>query len=235
MCGRFAEFNTREHYLDFLRSDVAFSGALDGEPIGRYNVAPGSRVLLLNQRDDTLHLDPVIWGYQPAWAKEAGRPPLINARLETAAASRMFKPLWHHGRALVMADGWYEWKKDPDHTKVKHPYFIYHKNKKPIYLAAIGRFHPDALDAPEDDGFVIVTAASDKGLVDIHDRRPLIMTRKASLEWISPDTTSGRAEELAHDCAMPVGEFAFHPVSKTVGNIHNNNSSLIAKIDNSHL
>ncbi|HGM5284998.1 hypothetical protein [Serratia liquefaciens] len=23
----------------------------------------------------------------------------------------MFKPLWDHGSALVMADGWYEWKK----------------------------------------------------------------------------------------------------------------------------
>ena len=232
MCGRFAQFETREEYLEFLNAGVEFTGALDGEPISRYNVAHGTRVLLLNQRDDQLHLDPVHWGYQPAWAKESGRPSLINSRVETAATGRMFKPLWNNGRALVMADGWYEWKKDPDNSKIKQPYFIYHKNKKPIYFAAISRFHPDALDTPEDDGFVIVTAASDKGLVDIHDRRPLVMTQEASLEWISPDTTPERAEELAHDYAIGADEFAFYPVGRAVGNIHNDNESLIKNIDN---
>ncbi len=232
MCGRFAQIETREQYLESLKPDVEFVGALDGKPIGRYNVAPGTRVLLLNQRDDKLHLDPVLWGYQPSWAKEAGRPPLINARVETAATGRMFKPLWNTGRALVMADGWYEWKKSPDDAKIKQPYFIYHESKEPIFFAAISRFHHDALDAPEDDGFVIVTAASDKGLVDIHDRRPLVMTREASLEWLSPETTPERAEELAHDSAIPDYEFSFHPVSKSVGNIHNDNKSLIDKINN---
>ncbi|WP_413728720.1 SOS response-associated peptidase family protein [Sodalis sp. RH19] len=232
MCGRFAQIDTREKYLESLRPDVEFVGGLDGEPVGRYNVSPGTRVLLLNQREDKLHLDPVLWGYQPAWAKEAGRPPLINARVETAASGRMFKPLWTSGRALVMADGWYEWKKDPDNAKIKQPYFIYHENKEPIFFAAISRFHPDALDAPEDDGFVIVTAASDKGLVDIHDRRPLVMTREASLEWLSPDTTPERAEELAKDFVIPADEFTFHPVGKAVGNIHNDNAGIIERIDN---
>ncbi len=184
-----------------------------------------------DQRDYKLHLDPIMWGYQPAWTKEAGRPPLINARTETAATGRMFKPLWNSGRALVMADGWYEWKKDPDDAKIKQPYFIYHESKEPIFLAAISRFHPDALDAPEDDGLVIVTAASDKGLINIHDRRPLVMTREASLERLSPETTPKRAEELAYDFAIPAYDFAFHHADKTVGNSHNNNESIIKHID----
>ncbi|PXL20214.1 hypothetical protein DMS26_27750 [Klebsiella variicola] len=33
---------------------------------------------------------------------------MINARVETAASSRMFKPLWLHGRAICFADGWFE-------------------------------------------------------------------------------------------------------------------------------
>ncbi len=37
--------------------------AYDPEPIGRYNVAPGTKVLLLSERDEQLHLDPVFWGY----------------------------------------------------------------------------------------------------------------------------------------------------------------------------
>lgn len=53
-------------------------------------------------------LDPVFWGYAPGWWD---KPPLINARVETAATSRMFKPLWQHGRVICFADGWFEWKK----------------------------------------------------------------------------------------------------------------------------
>ncbi|RRE44160.1 hypothetical protein EAO28_02410 [Klebsiella pneumoniae] len=64
--------------------------------------------MLLSERDEQLHLDPVHWGYAPGWWD---KPPLINARVETADASRMFKPLWQHGRAICFADGWFEWKK----------------------------------------------------------------------------------------------------------------------------
>lgn len=48
--------------------------------------------------------------------------PLIYARSETAATSRMFKPLWQHGCAICLADGWYEWKKEGDK---KQPCFIH--------------------------------------------------------------------------------------------------------------
>jgi putative SOS response-associated peptidase YedK len=69
-------------------------------------VSPGTKVLLLNERDGDLKFDPVYWGYGPEWWD---KPPLINARSETAATGRMFKPLWEHGRAIVPASGWFEW------------------------------------------------------------------------------------------------------------------------------
>ncbi len=108
MCGRFAQAQTREEYLAYLAEEAERDIAYDPEPIGRYNVAPGTKVLLLSERDEQLHLDPVHWGYAPGWWD---KPPLINARVETAATSRMFKPLWQHGRAICFADGWFEWKK----------------------------------------------------------------------------------------------------------------------------
>lgn len=91
MCGRFAQSQTREDYLALLAEDIERDIPYDPEPIGRYNVAPGTKVLLLSERDEHLHLDPVFWGYAPGWWD---KPPLINARVETAATSRMFKPLW---------------------------------------------------------------------------------------------------------------------------------------------
>lgn len=111
MCGRFAQAQTREEYLAYLADEADRNIAYDPQPIGRYNVAPGTKVLLLSERDEQLHLDPVIWGYAPGWWDKA---PLINARVATAASSRMFKPLWQHGRAICFADRWFEWKKEGD-------------------------------------------------------------------------------------------------------------------------
>jgi putative SOS response-associated peptidase YedK len=62
VCGRFAQYEPRSHYIDVLSPDREFAGGIDDIPIGRYNVAPGTRVLLLNQRDDKIYLDSVNWG-----------------------------------------------------------------------------------------------------------------------------------------------------------------------------
>lgn len=124
MCGRFTEYNSREEYLAFLGEEAEWDIPYDPEPVGRYNVTPRTRVLLLSERRSQLHLDPVHWGYAPEWWN---KPALINARSETAAGSRMFRPLWEHGRAIVFADGWFEWKQQND---VKQPFFHLPKGRK---------------------------------------------------------------------------------------------------------
>lgn len=222
MCGRFTQYRSREAYLEAFNEKTERDIAYDPEPVGRYNVAPGTRVLLLNERDHRLHLDPVHWGYSPVWWH---KQPLINAKSETAATGKMFKPLWHSGRAIVMADGWYEWKRD---GQKKQPYFIYHHSGKPLFFAAIGKAPFNKED--ENEGFVIVTAASDRGLLDIHDRRPLVLEADAALAWLSEKTTPEQASEVVHDGAVPADEFAWHPVKKAVGNVRNQSPDLIDEI-----
>jgi len=222
MCGRFAQYSSRDEYFEALGvkpDEIIY----DPEPIGRFNVAPGTKVLLLNEREDELHLDPVYWGYGPEWWN---KQPLINARCETAASGRMFKPLWEHGRAIVPADGWFEWKKE---GSKKQPYFIHHKNDQPLFFASIGKA-PFGNDHGH-EGFVIVTAASNKGMVDIHDRRPLVLTADAVREWLSVETSPERAQEIAHDASVPEKDFSWHPVTKKVGNIHNQGSDLVDEIN----
>lgn len=129
-----------------------------------------------------------------------------------------------------MTDGWYEWKNDKEDAKVKQPYFIYHKSKQPIFFAAIGRYHPDEAVPPDDDGFVIVTAASDNGLLDFHDRRPVVLPPSAAREWMDPETTPERAEELAQEAATSPDDLSWHPVGRSVGNNRNNNADLLKPI-----
>jgi putative SOS response-associated peptidase YedK len=40
---------------------------------------------------------------------------------------------------------------------------------------------------------LIVTAAADRGLVDIHDRRPLVLAPEAAREWMRQDVTGAEA------------------------------------------
>lgn len=223
MCGRFAQAQTREAYLAFLAEKAERDIPWDPEPIGRYNVAPGTKVLLLSERNEQLHLDPVHWGYAPGWWDKS---PLINARVETAATSRMFKPLWQHGRAICFADGWFEWKKVGGK---KQPYFIQRKDGQPIFMAAIGSTPFEHGDSAE--GFLLVTAAADRGLVDIHDRRPLVLTSEAAREWMRQDLTGAEAEEIARDGSVSADDFTWHAVSRAVGNLNNQGPALIEPVE----
>lgn len=223
MCGRFAQTQAREEYLTPFADEAERDIPFDPEPIGRYNVAPGTKVLLLSERDDRLALDAVHWGYAPGWWD---KPALINARVETAATSRMFKPLWLHGRAVCFADGWFEWKKEGDK---KQPYFIHRRDGQPILMAAIGSAPFERGD--ENEGFLIVTAAADKGLVDIHDRRPLVLTPEAAREWMRQDVSGKEAEEIAKDGAVPAEMFTWHPVTRAVGNIKNQGPEMIEPVE----
>lgn len=223
MCGRFAQYSSRDGY--FAAAGIKPDEILyDPEPFGRFNVAPGTKVLLLNERDNGLHFDPVFWGYGPEWWH---KQPLINARSEAASSSSMFKSLWNHGRAIVPADGWFEWQKDGDR---KQPYFIYHKDKLPLFFAAIGKAPFDKDYGQE--GFVIVTAESNQGMVDIHDRRPLVIKADAVREWLNIDTSSEDAVDIACNGSLSESEFTWHLVNRSIGNIRNQGENLVAKIDN---
>lgn len=215
MCGRFTQYNSREEYLSFPGKEAERNIPYDPEPVGRDNVAPGTQVLLLSERRSQLHLDPVHWGYAPEWWN---KPALINARSETAASSRMFRPLQERGRAIVFADGWFEWKQQ---NGVKQPFFIYRKDGNPLLLAAIGK-----PPFENQEGFLIVTAAADEGLLDIHDRRPLVYSPAAARKWLSENTTSKEAEDIAREGSLSAEDFTWHPVSRAAGNPRNQGREL---------
>lgn len=93
-------------------------------------------------------------------------------------------------------------------------------------MAAIGRTPFERGDHAE--GFLIVTAAADRGLVDIHDRRPLVLTPEAAREWMRQDVTGAEAAEIASDGAVSADDFTWHPVTRAVGNVKNQGPELLA-------
>ncbi|EPK3284943.1 SOS response-associated peptidase family protein [Serratia marcescens] len=224
MCGRFAQFHSRDEFIAALHLGTPVLTA--GDWRARYNVAPGTPVPLFHHHDEQLQLTPVDWGYAPAWWHAQGKPALINARVETAASSRMFAPLWKHGRALVPASGWYEWKKSPDNPRLKQPYFIYAADRSPLFFAALCTTDPE-----EAGSFVIITAASHDGLADIHDRRPLALPAAAARDWLDSRLAPPPGDMLADIYSLQAESFAWQPVSSDVGTVRNDSASLIVAID----
>ncbi|OAS27860.1 hypothetical protein AYO08_00185 [Pseudomonas putida] len=228
MCGRYSIYLAMDDYLRQLALDLVVINGYDHERINRYNVAPSTRVELIRPADGGLRVDRVKWGWAPFWAK-GKRPDPINARAETVMTGKFFKSLWPVGRALAPANGWFEWIPDPADPKRKQPYYITAANDELLFFAALAEVH-DGLEPDDRDGFVIITAAADQGMVDIHDRKPLVLNPELAKEWIDPTTTAERAEEIAQQGCRPATDFKWHPVSKLVGNVRNQRPELIEPV-----
>lgn len=95
-------------------------------------------------------------------------------------------------------------------------------------MAAIGSVPFERGD--EAEGFLIVTAAADQGLVDIHDRRPLVLVPEAAREWMRQDIGGKEAGEIATDGSVTADHFTWHPASRAVGNVKNQGSDLISPL-----
>ncbi|WP_431080117.1 SOS response-associated peptidase family protein [Pseudomonas thivervalensis] len=225
MCGRFVQYGGMAVFMEELGPQLPLFNGFDAVPINRYNIAPTTRVQILHTSNAGLHITPIRWGWSPFWAK-GKRPDPINARVETVTTGKFFKQLWPNGRALVPSEGWYEWVQDPSDPKKKQPYFIRLKTKKPMFYGALAQAQP-GLDDQDGDGFVIITAASDRGMVDIHDRRPLVLSPEQAREWLTLDLEPIRAEELAKECCRPAEDFEWYAVSKDVGSVRNQGAKLI--------
>ena len=228
MCGRFAQYRSRKDYLEMLGLD-SLAGGLSPESIERYNVAPQSSVVIVRMIERQVRFEQLKWGYAPFWAK-GKRPPAINARAETATTSRFFKPVWQSGRCIVPADGWFEWLKNPDDPKQKQPFFIHLKSGEPSFFAAIGQLPGEHdLEQREGDGFVIITTDSDAGMLDIHDRRPVVLSAEAAVNWLDPELDPNEARMIITDLAVPSEEFEWWKVDRAVGNVRNQGAHLIER------
>lgn len=77
---------------------------------------------------------------------------------------------------------------------------------------------------------MIITADAQGGMLDIHDRRPVVLPADLAREWIDPNTTSQRAEQIVQELGLQSEAFEWYQVSKAVGNVKNTGAALIGPL-----
>jgi putative SOS response-associated peptidase YedK len=178
MCGRFTLIADPEE----LQAAYELSASpTDLTP--RYNIAPGQHVAVVaNNAGRRLEL--FKWGLIPSWAKDPKIGyRMINARGETLADKPSFRTALKKRRCLILADGFYEWKKE---LKSKTPMYIQMKDRRPFAFAGLW----ETWKSPEGELIktcTIITTTPNALVGKIHDRMPVILPPKAYDLWLTPE------------------------------------------------
>lgn len=208
MCGRFTLT------LDPVMLRQAFDlGEMPPEWIPRYNIAPSQPVAVVTDVK-TRAVDFMRWGLVPSWAKDISiGNRLINARAETLAEKPSFRAALARRRCLILADGFFEWKKAKSGPST--PYYIQMEDKSPFAFAGLW----EVCHSPEGDvlrSCTIITCPPNARVAPIHDRMPVIFNPRDAWGWLEerpvPELTAMlkpyNAEEMI---AYPISRLVNEP------------------------
>ncbi|MDF1535727.1 MAG: SOS response-associated peptidase [bacterium] len=179
VCGRFVQFSL----FPILQKEFGLKFGEDASISPSYNITPTQTVpVVVNEGGN--RLISCRWGLILPWAKDmAIGSRMINARAETLAEKPSFKGLFRKHRCLVVADGFYEWKKT---ETGKVPVYIHMKGGSPMGFAGL---YSD-LTSPDGELIrtcTIVTTGPNTLLAPIHDRMPAIIEPGKRKTWLDPD------------------------------------------------
>lgn len=181
MCGRYYIASEDSHeelkkLIDELnrRENEEKAGFKTGE------VFPGDNALVVcNNRKLVSRPFVMKWGFGQRDGKL-----LINARSETAHEKQMFRELISCRRALIPANGYFEWEKN-GREKTK---YALSAQEDILFLAGLHRPQADA----KSHEFVILTKEAAPGIKFIHNRMPVAFSVSQARAWLNPENDFDR-------------------------------------------
>jgi putative SOS response-associated peptidase YedK len=78
---------------------------------------------------------------------------------------------------------------------------------------------------------VIITADAQGGMIDVHDRRPVVLAPELARSWLDDTLEGERAEQMALHLGEPAEAFEWFRVSPAVGNVRNQGPELIRPVE----
>ena len=220
MCGRYTIRDPHRALAEF--SILEKAPAL--EP--RFNVAPSQGVWAVRIVGDASRpvLDLLRWGL-------AGKPSprsaaVVMVRSEGLAKRPPFAEAFRHRRCLLVADGFYEWRRA---GRQSFPYYFARPDGGPFGIAAI--WEPASSQGGPIDACALITRPAVSPVDAVHHRMPVLLAAAHRGRWLDPtfdrvhalnqmlgdppgftlqaSAVSSRVNSPAHDdevCTAPIAE-----------------------------
>lgn len=187
MCGRFTITIDLEDLRVYLEENYDIT-ELKGEfDLPRFNVAPGQDVITIINDGAKNRVGTLRWGLVPSFAKdEKIGYQMINAKSETLHEKPSFLPSFRSKRCVILADSFYEWKKED--TK-KQPMRILFDDQKIFPMAGLWNTFVRE-DGTKLHTCTIITTEANELMKPIHERMPVILTEDMRKKWLDPRQTN---------------------------------------------
>ncbi len=137
-----------------------------------------------------------------------------------------FRSAFKYRRCLVLADGFYEWKRQ---NGKKQPFYFRLGDGQPFGFAGLWERWQPPQEKPDYEEIIsctILTTAANELIQPIHDRMPVIVSPQDYDLWLNPQMlTPERLEQLL--CPYRDQVMTGYPVSSLVNNYRHNSSECI--------
>ena len=204
MCGRYCVRKPVSKTVNLVKTNIKV------EDTDNYNAHPSQKLPVIRSYTNGKALELCQFGLIPEWSKKLDKfSPLINARKETLMEKITFKNLIQTSRCIVLADGYYEWKRE---EKIKTPYYFTKEDDQIMYFAGIH----------QNNQFCIITREASEKISSIHHREPVIINQSQINNYLN---IKKNAIEVLNSIKPP--NLKFHEISKDVNNPVNNDPSII--------
>jgi len=197
-----------------------------------YNVSPTHYQPVLILQNGQRILMSMKWGLVPSFWEQSNLKDFntINARVENLITSSIWRGPSKTKRCVIIANGFFEWKKLPNGQK--QAYFVHFADKdKLLTMAGLYDIWKDDLHS-----YAVVTMEASSDLVWLHDRMPLILDTEEKIDfWLNCDISIEKVleemriykrEEKGH-CP----KLCWYQVANIVNSVKNNSPDCIRPLE----
>lgn len=188
MCGR---FKRHSKFWDRIFEILSMNApALDMS--GDEEIRPTDLYPIIGARPEGYAIGPARWSLIPrshTGPVKEFKLTTFNARIETAATSKVFATPWRKRHCLVPADAFWEWSGE---TGQKQKWQITRADNHPLMFAGLWD-RTETTDGPV-TSFTILIRPAGEDMAPIHTREPVILHPDQWRDWLDLNPLPGLTE-----------------------------------------
>ena len=230
MCGRYTlKTPANEIFQQLVIFRIASSQSNFSCMHPRYNIAPNQKVLVIRCAEEkgksnlvmrnSFEIVEIQWGRE--FTRGQQKQSVINTRIETLKEKLQLGTSANMRPCLIVADGYYEWKKSEG---LNIPHYIYRKDHQLLLFVGVWEQLAHA-NTPPIDCCTIVTCPASNPLDKIHGRMPLFTNSTAGMHWLMHSSGFDGYHSILQSCS--VESLQMHTVHTQVNHVGFEHSSCV--------